>query len=42
MHAAWQIKSAEIERLRLKAKIAINAAEAAEAISVAAELDWQT
>lgn len=36
MHAAWQVKSAEIERLRLAAKAAIDAAETAEAISAAA------
>lgn len=40
MHAAWQVKSAEIERLRLAAKVAIDAAETAEAISAAAAIDW--
>ncbi|CAI9399037.1 hypothetical protein ANOBCDAF_00188 [Pleomorphomonas sp. T1.2MG-36] len=40
MHAAWQIKSAEIERLRLEAKAAIDAAESAEAISAAAVIVW--
>jgi len=40
MHAAWQVKSAEIERLRLAAKAAIDAAETAEAISAAAAIDW--
>ncbi len=40
MHAAWQIKSAEIERLRLAAKAAIDAAETAEAIGAAAAIVW--
>lgn len=40
MHAAWQVKSAEIERLRLAAKAAIDAAETAEAISAAAAIVW--
>lgn len=41
MHAAWQVKSAEIERKRLAAKVAIDTAETAEAISAAAEIDWR-
>ncbi|MCM5555540.1 hypothetical protein [Pleomorphomonas sp. NRK KF1] len=40
MHAAWQVKSAEIERLRLAAKAAIDAAETAEAINAAAAIVW--
>ncbi len=40
MHAAWQVKSAEIERKRLAAKAAIDAAETAEAISNATDIDW--
>ncbi|MBS1164567.1 MAG: hypothetical protein H6R00_592 [Proteobacteria bacterium] len=40
MHAAWQVKSAEIERKRLAAKVAIDVGETAEAISAAAEIDW--
>lgn len=40
MHAAWQVKSAEIERKRLAAKAAIDVGETAEAISAATEIDW--
>lgn len=42
MHAAWQIKSAKIEHKRLAAKAAIGAAETAKAISVAAQVNWET
>lgn len=42
MHAAWQIKSADIEHKRLAAKAAIDAAETAEAINAAAEIDWSS
>lgn len=42
MHAAWQVKSADIEHRRLAAKAAIDAAETAEAISAAAEVDWES
>lgn len=40
MHAAWQIKSASIEHKRLAAKAAIDAAETAEEINAAAQVDW--
>lgn len=40
LHAIWQIKSADIERKRLAAKMAIDTAEAAEAISALATVDW--
>lgn len=42
MHAIWQVKSAEVEHKRLAAKAAIDAAETAEAISLAAEMNWGT
>ncbi|PIO98575.1 hypothetical protein [Pleomorphomonas carboxyditropha] len=40
MHAAWQIKSAEIEHKRLAAKAAIDAAETIAAINLMAKMDW--
>lgn len=41
MHAAWQVKSADIEHKRLAAKTAIDVGKTPEAISAAAEVDWE-
>lgn len=41
MHAAWKVKSAEIEHKRLAAKAAIDEAATAPAIKAAAKVRWE-